>query len=235
MIISEQDNRWLVNKYPNLVVTPEGVSGFIYLDATYNSDKHLFLALPKGTEDSVGGRRLSGKFDISIKERIVIAPSRLPALSVENIEHSSNRHFNQTDGTACLGSPLEEDKFLIPQFQFRKYFEELVLPFLYGQLFYSAEARWPWGEYGHGLVGLFESYLRINDPLKAKELLEKISCDPLGASRIRSILRKKEEIKGEIMCFCLGLTPMEICHPQALEGLRQLQRDIEKEQILIKE
>jgi hypothetical protein len=52
-----------------------------------------------------------------------------------------------------LDRPLEEDDFLDPEFQFRLFLERLVIPFLYGQAFYSANGRWPWIEYDNGELG----------------------------------------------------------------------------------
>ena len=159
-MITDQDSEWLASTYPGVSAKADTVAGVIEFAATYNGQTHQFLCLDNGAPDTVGGQRLSGRFDIRIQERVDKSVSALPALHVEGVDPTPDRHFNQTDKSACLCSPLEEQDFLAPHFDFRRYFEQLIVPFLYGQVFYSAEGRWPWFEYGHGAVGLLESYSR---------------------------------------------------------------------------
>src|ERR1700727_2238404 len=48
-------------------------------------------------------------------------------------------------------------------FQIRAFLEQLVIPFLYGQVFYSSKNRWPWAEYAHGATGILEAYSKTRD------------------------------------------------------------------------
>jgi hypothetical protein len=93
------------------------------------------------------------------------------AVGADCVGHDSD----SPDGTACLCSPLEEDEFLIPDFNFQAYPERLVFPFLYGQLLFSTSNRWPWADYSHSVVGLFESYARFPDRAKAEALLHTLT------------------------------------------------------------
>ena len=99
------------------------------------------------------GLVLSGIFDVRIAGPIDQAAQKLPLLYVENVDASADRHFNQTDSAACLCSPLEANDFLNPQFDFRRYLDQLVIPFLYGQLFFDRHGYWPWHDYAHGGLG----------------------------------------------------------------------------------
>lgn len=233
-MISENDKIWLSEKYPKLVTNDKGIDGIIEFSATYNFETNRFLILEKDTVNEVGGVMLSGIFTIHIQERVQKIFSNLPALYIENIDTSMDRHFNQTDKTGCLCSPLEEEEFLFPSFHFKLFFEQLVIPFLYGQLFYSINKHWPWSEYGHGSTGLFESYFRIADPNKAGECIEKLSKN-IDWKKIKSLLIQKTDVKGHTPCFCAAKDHIRRCHPYAWKGIQQLKYDIKSLGIKIHE
>lgn len=227
-MVEENDRDWLRRRFPGLTANSERVWGSLRVEATYNAQIGRFLALGTGVENTVGGIVLSGDFPIEIRQRTDRTLSRLPALRVKHVELIPERHFSQTDKTACLCSPLEEGEFLIPEFQFRKYFEELIIPFLYGQLFYSEHGYWPWTEYAHGATGILESYARVGDPSKAKDCIEKLACDS-NWHDIRAILAQRTRINGHARCFCANKSFMRRCHPAALRGLRMLRNDASKQ------
>lgn len=230
-MLSEEDIKWLADHYSGLTVTPEGISGTVDIKATYNLEINRFLNLREGVTDEIGGIRLLGSFNINIQERIVKPFSELPALRIEGIEPHADRHINLSDGTACLGTPLDEKKYLDPEFQFQPFFEELVIPFLYGQLFYSQEGSWPWRDYGHGSIGLFESYARLGDSITAEECIQKLSKDTVWP-KIKLILSKKSEIKGHTDCFCPKKDRIRN-HAEAWVGLRKLRTDIIKQELTL--
>jgi hypothetical protein len=223
-MVEENDRDWLRVRFPRLTAESERVWGSLRVEATYNAETDRFLMLGTDVENTVGGIALSEDFAIEIRQRRDRTVSRLPALRVKDVALIPERHFNQTDKTACLCSPFEEYDFLIPKFQFRKYFEELLIPFLYGQLFYSKHAYWPWSEYAHGATGLLESYARIRDASKAKECLMKLESD-VNWPNIRTLLAQRTRIKGHARCFCLNNDFMRRCHPVALKGIRMLRND----------
>ncbi len=227
-MVEDDDREWLRRRFPGLSAESERVWGALRVEATYNAKTGRFLALAADAENTVGGVALSGNFTIKMRQRDDRTLSRLPALWVQGVEPIPERHFSQTDRTACLCSPFEEDEFLIPAFQFRKYFEELVIPFLYGQLFYSKHGYWPWSEYAHGATGLLQSYARVDDPSKAKDCIEKLSRDA-GWPNIRAVLAQGTRINGHVRCFCSKKDFMKRCHPAALKGLRMLRNDASKQ------
>ena len=230
--LTTQDRRWLRKNYPELSIKGENVLGKVNFTATYNDKSGHFLVLKEGVINNVGGKLLRGNFDVGIRRRTKIVWSALPAVYVKEVDPVSDRHFNQLDKSACLCSPLEEKEFLTPEFQFQKFFEELLIPFLYGQAFYSLEDRWPWSEYTHGLSGLLESYLKISDPLEAQECVQKLSLDK-SWPKIKSALIQKAEIKGHLPCFCPKADRIRRCHPNAWMGLKKLRYDIQNKDILI--
>jgi hypothetical protein len=231
-MVEKNDRDWLRRRLPGLTAESERVWGSLRVEATYNAETDRFLSLGTEVENKVGGDALSGDFAIEIHQRRDRTLSRLPALRVQGVEPTPERHFSQTDKTACLCSPLEEDEFLIPEFQFRKYIEELVIPFLYGQLFYSQRGYWPWGEYAHGATGILESYVRVHDPSKAKECIEKLASNS-NWSNVRTVLAQRTRINGHTRCFCSNRDVMRRCHPAALKGLRMLRNDAAKQGITL--
>jgi hypothetical protein len=107
--------------------------------------------------------------------------------------------------------------------------EQLVIPFLYGQSFYSKCHRWPWKEYAHNATGLLESFDDL-DTANVEEL--RIFLDMLAADRdswphIRAVLQRNE-VKGHTPCFCPRRDHIRRCHPKALAGLRRLQQLVKR-------
>ena len=227
--LTNEDKKWLSQEHDGLKFNEDAtISGIIKFTASYEEQSGQFYATPKGRQETTPGIQLNGSFNIVIKERTNTSVSNLPALHVEDVDTIANRHFNQTDHSACLCSPLEEDEFLIPRFEFIPFIEQLVVPFLYGQVFYTKEKRWPWPEYEHGAVGILESYGKINDPQKIKDCIHKLAQDSVAWTKIKEALLKKGDIKGGLPCFCAVGDHRRRCHPNALVGIRQLKNDIEK-------
>lgn len=232
MLLSPEDEKWLHELHPGLAVTDAGVTGTIEFAASYDEQRNLFWPHNKAADNGDHGAALTGKFNIRLEDRASTAFSTLPALFVEEIEPISDRHFG-ADKSACLCSPLEEDEFLVPSFQFRAFVEKLVIPFLYGQLFYSLHHRWPWPEYAHFATGLLESYGQHPDPTKIENLLQTLSKHYDTWPAIKAALGQRDYIKGHTACFCPKRDQMRRCHPNALRGIQQLQRDIRVRKVAI--
>jgi hypothetical protein len=225
-MLTEKDEQWLREVYPDLAPTAEGVVGILKFRATYNNQTGRFLVLRDGLSDDVGGLALSGEFNVRVQKRDDKTISDLPALYVADVDSTADRHFGQKDKSGCLCSPLEEDEFLRPEFRFREFLEQLVIPFLYGQVFYSNNRQWPWQEYAHGATGLLQSYSEIANSSKAMDCVRKLAqCGDVWP-RMRAALLQKPYLKGHTPCFCKSGDPIRRCHPSALQGAVQLQRDI---------
>jgi hypothetical protein len=156
----------------------------------------------------------------------------LPALFVDGVEPTPERHFNQNDKSACLCSLLEEGEFLQPEFNSTLFVERLVIPFLYGQAFYSSQGHWPWREYAHGATGFLESYSQVHDSAKAVPCVQLLRKDG-NWLRIKTALEQKPHVKGHTPCICEKRDQIRRFHPQALDGLLQLQRDLRASKISI--
>lgn len=224
-MLTSQDKKWLSKAYPDLKPNGHNLSGIIEFTATYNEQSGLFLILGPNIYDDVGGLSLSGKFKVRIDERVRMNLSKLPALFIEEIEQSPDRHFS-ADSSACLCSPLEEREFLQPEFQLRKYIEELVIPFLFGQIFFSKENRWPWGDYQHGGIGLLQSYFNFDGQITKNFVIEFLSYLKQDRNwpsyrRLLVMTRPSKQI-----CACGSAYILRDCHPEVLKGLARLKADI---------
>lgn len=241
MAFSNVDKAWLRDNYPKLEVTDTQISGAIDIYATYNLESKRFLDVERASTDDVGGIRLSGTLSVTITERSVSERkfSNLPKVVFQSIDADADRHINPSDNCACLCSPLEESPYLLPSFQISKFFEELLIPFLYGQLFFTAFGSWPWPDYGHGAVGVLESYDYLSDSSQAASCLKTLSGYKREGGSIwiemRSFLLQKNEIKGHMACLCEKRDKIRKCHPKAWQGLRKLRRDIREQGLIIPE
>jgi hypothetical protein len=227
-MLSDQDKSWLASEYPGLIVRDGELTGRIAFTAAYNDLTQKFLRLNPNTIDNVGGLSLDCEYEITIKPRSTTVYSRLPALSIANVQIIPDRHLNVSDNSACLCSPLLEEEFLLPEFNFRLYMEELVVPFLYGQAFYDLNEHWPFPDYAHGVVGLLESYTASWDNNKIKECVRICALDKGSWPRVRGTLVSNGIIKGHTLCPCPKRDHIRRCHPKALLGLRLLQGDIKR-------
>lgn len=235
-MLTEHDKKWLFDNYPYLSCSEDdGISGMVTFKATYNKDINRFLILRDYIENTVGGLELGGTFTINIKETTDKNLSQLPSLYIEGVDPIANRHINEIPNNhrACLCSPFVEDQYITPTFNFKRYFEELIIPFLYGQLFYDQEKHWPWEDLSHGSIGLLESYLKINNPTKAKECLEKLPRDSKNWKKIKILLAQKTAIKGHTLCFCQSIAKIRDCHIIAWKGAEKLRQDIKNQSLTI--
>jgi len=211
--------------YPDLAFTDQVVEGDLGFSASYDRATNTFVLLNDPHDGRLPAESLTGSFRVRIRERIDKSVSRLPSLHIEKIEHTPQRHFNQQDKSACLCSPLEEQEFLQPAFCFPKYLQQLVIPFLYGQLYVTANGHWPWAEYEHGSAGIFEAYSKTKDQTSLDECLRQLRRDT-GWPAIRAALMQKPHMKGHTPCFCAKKDHIRRCHPAAWQGALRLQKDL---------
>ena len=224
-MLRERDEQWLRDTHPALVQVGPVVAGTIEFTASYNERGNIFVIHGNGVAGQEAAVPVSGSFQIRIEERTDKSTSRLPALYVQGLELTADRHFNQRDKSACLCSPFDEDEFLQPELQFKPFLEQLVIPFLYGQVFYSSHGHWPWTEYAHGATGILEAYSKIRDRNRAEECLRLLVQDTHWP-RIQSALRQSPYTKGHTPCFCAKMDQIRRCHPGALKGALRLQQDL---------
>lgn len=228
LMLNESDKEWLKEKYPGLVIEPDKITGTIKFIGAYSAPFDKFWQIEKGVIPSKDAYILGGSFLVHIQKE---AGRRFPTLYLDDkkIEKIPDRHLN-SNGTACLYSPLEES-FILPTSDFKIFFQQLIIPFLYGQLFFDRKRRWPWRDYSHGVSGILESYFYSDCKIKADDCLVEIKkCKEW--QDIKKILVQKK-IKGHTACFCPKKDYVRRCHPDAWKGVVKLQEDIIAQKIII--
>lgn len=229
-MITTETKKYL-ERWPGLRIENETITGVVEFIGSYSKQKDIFQVV-SGLNYVEEDMPLHCSFDITIG-----IPtggfSKLPSLLIHETGLGIERHVGATDGKACLCSPLAEDKFLKPEFIFEKYFEELVLPFLYAQVYFSAFSKWPWFDYAHGYYGILESYGRIPDP-KTEECIAMLKKYK-GWERVKPYLLQKDYIKGHTPCFCGEHNHIRRCHPFILKGVQKLKEDIKRKSLSLKD
>jgi hypothetical protein len=225
-VLEKGEEERLRSDHPGLLRTPDGVAGIIAFTATYDQLSNQFQVLPNGSVEAAGDTILSVRFAVRIEERRDKRISSLPAVFVEGVDPIEDRHFSRMDKSACLCSPLEEGEFPDPKFNLTYFIERLVVPFLYGQAFYTQHGRWPWTEYAHGSVGLLEAYVNVHNPARATDCLRLLAQDG-NWPKVKTALQQKPHMKGHTRCFCPKSDNIRRCHPRAWRGALQLQLDIQ--------
>lgn len=227
--LTEADERWLRSNFPELKVEALGLKGVVEFTACYDPTARKFLILGSPVEPPAGATTLSVKHEISIVDRTGVSTSRLPAVRIHSVTPTRDRHINVSDNSACLCSPLVEDEFLTPGLNFRLFYEELVLPFLFGQTYYTQMKRWPWGDFSHGAAGVMESYKQLSDPNHAERSLAVLRLDK-NWLKIKKLLSQSLPIRGNAQCICEKKfrTRIGACHPIAHEGLEMLRAHIRR-------
>lgn len=225
-MVNSFDEERLKHRYPALVRNGGALEGIIEFTATYDPLTNEFFNEPTACAKEPRGTTLSGQYHIRIEDRADKRVSLLPALFVQDVDAVPDRHFSQADKSACLCSPLEEAEFLEPDADLLLFIDRLVIPFLFGQLFYSEHGRWPWGQYAHGATGLLEAYCDSGDAVRAAECIRLLSVESRTWPAIKAVLQQRPFVKGHTPCFCPKGDQIRRCHPQALQGLLKLQRNI---------
>ncbi|MBK7387661.1 MAG: hypothetical protein IPI23_00930 [Bacteroidetes bacterium] len=171
---------------------------------------------------------LKGDLEISISNLKIRPYSDLPALYIHNkeIQKIKSRHFNQIDGSACICGPIQEKTFLVHEFDFRIFFEKLIIPFLYGQLHYNIYRKWPWKELEHGSLGVLESYYINTDSSKIADCIKSLKIEQENWKCIESVLKQSKPVEGHNRCLCGSGKFIRNCHFEAWQGLNKLKKDI---------
>lgn len=205
------------------------VLGKICFDAVYNvfEKKNSFTIIGSGDFNNYQGIRLAGIFSIELV--FDSTPTGFPVLILhEDIPQEANRHFyTHKKGVliSCVCGYIEEIRFM-QKFNIQEYIETLVVPFLYGQLYYQKYSRWPWKEYSHNSMGILESYLCSNGKEYIESVILKLKAFEEEWEIVKQILIAKSAPKGHIWCLCEKKDQIRRCHPELLSALRLLYNDI---------
>lgn len=116
-----------------------------------------------------------------------------------------------TDGSFCLGTPLEvrmkfgKTKRLLP------FVEDQVVPYLFSFRYFQDHGKMPYGEFSHGGMGILESYqtlLSAENRTAVLELLKTLAYD---------------NYRGHQSCPCGSGARLRHCHGVKVLGLKKAQ------------
>lgn len=107
------------------------------------------------------------------------------------IQNSPTNHINP-DGSFCLGSPLRLKILLKRNSDFKYFFENCVLPYLYAvTINIQQKVGFAFGELEHGSTGLIldlQDYFHLKDALQVFQML--------------NLLSSKKKIANRMLCPC---------------------------------
>ena len=231
-MITEIETQWIAEYCPTLNINQEfsEVSGLLEFRAIYNASDGFTWLLDQ--KQSSSGEILTNTYEI-----VITKPENseeLPLLKIEDDDSlvTINRHFN-LNGTACLCGPVEKRNFISSGFSFVKYLERLVIPFLYEQTYYDKYGKWPWGEYGHGAIGIFQSLINSEEAKEDIEVCLKDLRKDKYWNRIRAILSGRERVTESSKCFCSSQEQIRSCHPWILFAIMKLRNSIRNKNVII--
>ena len=130
-------------------------------------------------------------------------------------------HQNLADGTACVCVKQEEAERFPPGARLVAFLERLAVPYLYGLSYVDEFGKWPWGEYGHGGIGLLEYY--ADSPGQcSKEGLEEVIASLRAYSDWLNYHRQLKKPSAKRACICGSGKAFGKCHRRAWQGLKNL-------------
>lgn len=237
--LTSDDRKWLSKEHPTLKVeeNPESViiSGGLIFEMVYEPDSDKFFVFPKNYSGK--GVLIRDQYDIRIIVSKTSSPdlpkvyaigSRIAEVAKQKSLPTYDLHFN-FDGSACLYVAGKEKEYFPDDFDFKIFMNQLVIPFFYAQSYFQKFNEWPWGEYAHGIMGMFEWYSEQEKPSKSDVEQTLVRVKKSGEwSSISGKFYKGNWFKGHSRCLCGSNKKIRICHPVALEGLWKFGRDLKK-------
>ncbi|RIK82250.1 hypothetical protein DCC62_00465 [candidate division KSB1 bacterium] len=234
-MLSKNDVEWLIATYPQLTPNSDGtqVQGVLPFVGAYDKASNKFTLIDPNDSSVHSGIVLFGSYTVSIEKNT--EPDRLPRLYVHDdaLLHVADRHFYPATKSACVCGIVEEARFLTEGFDFKKYLEEFVIPFLYGQKYYAKFSEWPWRDYAHDTAGVLESYFLAGAAEFLPMTLKRLRAMTFDWERVKNILKSSKRPKGHLPCFCKRHDHIRRCHPDAWEGIKRLYEDIHKNNISV--
>jgi len=231
-MITDEDLQWLKKYLPAITINADRTEarGSISFIASYDKDAGLTWLLEENLK--VPGEILNGTYEVLIIKSDDL--NELPSLQINLDEGKINidRHFNQTDGKACLCGPVERGEFLRSEFLFIKFLERLIIPFLYAQTYFDKHRKWPWGELAHGSAGILQSFANSEGTKEDIEAcLHEFRKDKSNWPRIKAVLSGHKRLTESSVCFCQTPKQIRKCHPDVLFRMGKFRAAIQQHRI----
>ncbi|MGD0337609.1 MAG: hypothetical protein ABSB78_02350 [Bacteroidota bacterium] len=238
MQLSGSDIEWIGRNYPGLIVSNDSrdhISGSLAFIMYFDESNKQYIINPSDQSKS-NKFRIQDEYQIEINFRSInrysLPTARETAGRIDNIARSKKMdlrdlHIN-SDGDACLCFEFETAIHLPNGFNIPDYFYNLLIPFFYAQSYFEKYNEWPWGQYSHGDLGLFEWYYEYPNSVPKQLIYECISFLKRSNAwdKYKAIFQNKNDIKGHNCCICGSMNKFRKCHPNVLSGLWKFKNDI---------
>lgn len=239
LVISEDDERWLNANYPELKIVKDKddyptIRGLIKFDMIFYQEDKPYVINP-GPEHIASGQRIQDEYQIEIVlksskhsnlPQVYERGERLKSIVADKQLKLTDLHINPEEA-ACLCLNIEAENYLPNGFTLQEFFNFLVIPFFYAQSYFEKNNSWPWGQYSHGSVGIFEwCSNQSNVPVDIiRELLDDLKRLP-DWEKVQPYLDPKKKVKGHYDCLCESKRKFRNCHEDALHGIWKLKQDM---------
>jgi len=228
-VIHPEEIEWLKNNFSDLKFnndTPPVINGIFKFEAVYQEESGQKYPVIK---DSYKIEIRFSNNSLSLLPEVRETGNRISNIISTLGETSADLHVNP-DGTVCLCPYTAEKRKLPNGFNLKDFFNNLLIPYFYGQSYYEKNKEWPWGEYSHGELGLLEDYLENRGEGNNLELIKEFieNFKKIAFSDSYFALVKKGKIKGHTVCFCGSNKKIRNCHNLSFKGLWHLKEDIKK-------
>jgi len=141
------------------------------------------------------------------------------------IKTLADLHVNP-DKTVCLFTRPTELKILEENISLFEYIDTYIIDFFYAQSYFEKYQEWPWGEFSHGTMGIFEDYLEEAGSKKTWQIYMKALEERHDWEKYKNLaVNKKKTVRGHTKCPCQSGRKFRECHPLALDGLRKILKD----------
>lgn len=233
--LSKPDRRALALEYPELILIDEGgkqyLRGKVKFIASYNQRQDA-LKIFRNHDTPSGENLIRDEYLIEIELSDDFPKSvplvreiggRIKQIALKHqVTDLRDLHVNEAQrDTLCLcPKPAEKEKYQ-RGVNVAHFLTHLVIPFLYELSFYDEHRRWPWSEYSHGDLGVFEYFAEKQSSVD-RDLAQE--CYGSLGKQGKQIIDTPEQIKGHYLCPCGSKRPFRRCHQRALEGLWALRR-----------
>ena len=211
------------------------LKGSLNFRACYNDCNKEFIINPS-EKNIISDTYIDDKYDIEI-EFLRGFPKQFPLVKevggrIQQIAEKYSLkdvidlHINKNQNNAICLCPQPAEKLKYPdEINLIHFINHLVVPFFYGLSYYDKSGSWPWNEYPHGSLGIFEFYGENKE--KNDLSLAKICRDGLDEKN-KKYITSRNVIKGHTLCICGSKEKFRKCHKIALEGIWALRTILNK-------
>ena len=169
IVLNSYDIEYLEINYPALQLLKDKIIGNILISREYK------------------GKKVNEDFNIEINlfsninsmlPIVKCTDSKMDLIAKKLRINMDELHINP-DGSFCLMINIDEEEYFNnKKFNIKDFFENLLIPYLFWISYYYKYGEKPWGEYSHGIYGVFEYICEVKPNLeKIQSVLESYQFD----------------------------------------------------------